>query len=285
MFAKNLSIVVCPLLLITNNKSKIMKKFLIVFLISAYGFAQSSVNEYKYVVVPKKFDFLKEENQYRMNTMTKFLLEESNFNAVYSDEMPADLKNNPCQGLKVDVINDSGLFTTKLKVVLKDCGDRIVYTSEEGKSKIKEYQGAYHEALRGAFKSLKALNYAYQPKEGESVVEVRNTPAAQLTPARTVEKPAEIVREVEASAATVVTNAKLSESDLGTLYAQPIANGYQLVDMTPQVVMFLKATSQQNMFIAQRGALSGTVYQDAGKWYFEYYDGGKLMKEELKIKF
>ncbi|UNZ00395.1 hypothetical protein MQE36_08655 [Zhouia spongiae] len=262
-----------------------MKKFLIVFLISAYGFAQSSVNEYKYVVVPKKFDFLKEENQYRMNTMTKFLLEESNFNAVYSDEMPADLKNNPCQGLKVDVINDSGLFTTKLKVVLKDCGDRIVYTSEEGKSKIKEYQGAYHEALRGAFKSLKALNYAYQPKEGESVVEVRNTPAAQLTPARTVEKPAEIVREVEASAATVVTNAKLSESDLGTLYAQPIANGYQLVDMTPQVVMFLKATSQQNMFIAQRGALSGTVYQDAGKWYFEYYDGGKLMKEELKIKF
>ncbi|ETN96719.1 hypothetical protein [Zhouia amylolytica] len=259
-----------------------MKKFLIVFLISAYGFAQSSVNDYKYVIVPKKYEFLKEENKYRLNTLTKFMLEEGNFNAVYSDEMPADLRLDPCKGLKVDVINNSGLFTTKLNVVFKDCGDRVIFTSEEGKSKIKEYQGAYHEALKRAFVSVKALNYKYQPKE-ESVT-VAAVPATPVTPAAKVEKP--VVTEKEAVTPAVVnTEARVSKSALGTLYAQPIENGYQLVDMSPKVVMYLKATSQQHMYIAQKGSLSGTVYKDGSNWYFEFYKDGKLKKELLDIKF
>ena len=42
--------------------------------------AQSNLNQYKYVIVPKKYEFLKEANQYQMNALTKFLFENRVFN-------------------------------------------------------------------------------------------------------------------------------------------------------------------------------------------------------------
>jgi hypothetical protein len=38
------------------------------------GFSQRNVNDYKYVIVPEKFDFQKEPNQFKLNQLTKFLL-------------------------------------------------------------------------------------------------------------------------------------------------------------------------------------------------------------------
>ena len=39
------------------------------------AFSQTNLNNYKYVIVPKKYDFLKEEDQFRLNGLTKFLFE------------------------------------------------------------------------------------------------------------------------------------------------------------------------------------------------------------------
>ncbi len=36
-------------------------------LISFYGTAQKDINNYKYIIVPKKFDFSKSEDQYQLN--------------------------------------------------------------------------------------------------------------------------------------------------------------------------------------------------------------------------
>ncbi len=84
--------------------------------------AQTNLNNYKYVLVPKKFDFLKEADQYQLNSLTKFLLEKENFTAIFDDEdFPEDLAKDRCLALEANVIDDSGLFKTKLTVQLQDC--------------------------------------------------------------------------------------------------------------------------------------------------------------------
>ncbi|MFN7100118.1 MAG: hypothetical protein ACK4M4_07065, partial [Flavobacterium sp.] len=57
-----------------------MKKYLLVafLMLSSLSKAQS-VNDYQAVIVPVKFDWLKQENQYRLNTMTKYNLEKAGF--------------------------------------------------------------------------------------------------------------------------------------------------------------------------------------------------------------
>ena len=51
-----------------------MKKIILLFiLITNYAFSQS-VNDYQSVIVPIKFDFLKSDDQYKLNTLTKLLI-------------------------------------------------------------------------------------------------------------------------------------------------------------------------------------------------------------------
>ena len=62
-----------------------------------------------------------------------------------------DLAQNNCLMLNANVVKIKGLLTTKLQLVLTNCKNTVVFSSEIGKSKLKEYQKAYHEALREAF--------------------------------------------------------------------------------------------------------------------------------------
>ena len=48
------------------------KSFLVMLLLLiSHSYAQS-VNDYSAVIIPIKYDFLRQENQYRLNTLTKF---------------------------------------------------------------------------------------------------------------------------------------------------------------------------------------------------------------------
>ncbi|MCX2679492.1 hypothetical protein OOZ15_06010 [Galbibacter sp. EGI 63066] len=265
------------------------------FLLSIGMYAQSDdLNNYKYIIVPKKFDFLKQKNQYRVNTFTKFQFEKSGFTAVYDDAKPEELQTNPCLGLTADVVNNSSMFTTKLNITLEDCRGDIVYTSSEGKSKTKDYQGAYQEALENAFRSIKTLNYAYDPVEAPSQPKVGTvsaqptvvstpTPVAEKTET-VVEETTTAVQEVKETPKTIVpAAAETVQTAKDALFAQPIANGFQLVDMTPKVVYKILKTTQPNYFILQ--GKSGVVFQKGGKWIAEYYEGATLKQEELNIKF
>ena len=111
-----------------------MKKsflFLLIFFVS-YSYAQS-VNDYKAVIVPLKYDFLKTENQYRLNTLTKFNLKKAGLEAFYTNEpIPADL-NDRCSLLYIDVLKENGFLTTKLFITLKDCYGKIIFQSVVGK--------------------------------------------------------------------------------------------------------------------------------------------------------
>ena len=128
-------------------------------LISFSSFSQTSVNEYKYVYVPDNYSFLKGNDQYQLNSLTVFLFEKNNFTVFNSlKNYPSDLATNSCLLLKSDLIKIKGFFKTKLQLVLTDCRDNIVFSSEIGQSKLKDFKKSFQEALRNTFVSVTELN-------------------------------------------------------------------------------------------------------------------------------
>lgn len=145
-----------------------MKNTFLLFVI--LGFTQfclgQDLNAYKHVKVPEKFEFLKEPNQYKLNELTEFLLDKYGFQAyMEGGEIPPEIRKNSCEGLTADVKNNSNMFRTKLQVILEDCNGRQVFVSEEGVSRIKDFEKSYHDALRKAFESLDKVDYSYDSGE------------------------------------------------------------------------------------------------------------------------
>lgn len=113
-----------------------------------------NLSDYSYVIVPQQFEFLSGKDQYKVNSMTKFYFDKNGFNAYLSDSAP---NANRCDGLYANVEELRTVFGTKLQVVLKDCNDNEVFRGNEGKSKYKEHDKSYQDALRKSFTSLETL--------------------------------------------------------------------------------------------------------------------------------
>jgi hypothetical protein len=136
-----------------------MKKFyLLVFLfisIVSTGISQKSLSDYSYVIVPEVYNFLKEKDEYQLNSLTKFLFNKYGFHAYFDRETPVNVQR--CDGLWADVIGSPGFVYTRIEVVLRDCYGAEVYKSNEGKSKEKNFKKAYFEAMRRSFESIEVL--------------------------------------------------------------------------------------------------------------------------------
>ena len=61
-------------------------QILITCLIVTSVFSQVNLNDYKYVIVPKKYDFLKEADQYQINSLSKFLFNKYGFQTLMEGE-------------------------------------------------------------------------------------------------------------------------------------------------------------------------------------------------------
>ena len=120
------------------------------------------------VVVPNKFAFLKSDNEYQLNILTKFLIEKQGFKAYMENEVPAELLNTPCNILRADVKNESNMMTSKLRLVLTDCANKEVFSSEVGKSREKEYKKSYQEALRNALAGNALATFKKQYQQSQS---------------------------------------------------------------------------------------------------------------------
>lgn len=266
-----------------------MKRYFLLFLlfISVSGYAQNTINNYKFVLVPERYSFLKQTDQYKLNTLTKRLLEEKGFTVYFDNsELPNEIAGNKCSALNVDVTEKNSMLSTKLTLTLKDCKGNVVFKSKEGKSREKEYDISYNLALRDAFTSLDEVKYAYTPAAAntDQPIAAATTPVAATTTAATA-----AVTTATATVAVSQTVAKAAIPEAtqvaGTLYAQPTANGYQLIDTTPKKVLTLFKTSSEDHFIADNGSANGIVFKRNDTWFFEYYKNGKLTAEKLLIKF
>jgi|SRR6218665_9634 len=250
-----------------------MKKiFVLCFFLSVFTGIAQSVNDYQYVIVPAKFSFLKKPNEYGLNMLTKKLLEKYGFVTFYdTDEFPVEVGDYNCNKLYADVEKDGSFVNTKLRVVLKDCKGNTLFATENGKSKEKEYGPAYIEALRGTAKSFDDLQYKYNGSVigiEKSIVKTTNDGTAVKT---------EII--------PVVTSTPVAPKGKDVYFAQPILNGFQLVDTAPKVIMKIYNTNSKDLFIAEKGELKGVLRNDAGNWVFEHYADGKLQSEAVYIKF
>lgn len=135
--------------------------FFFILLIANSTLQSQTLDDYKYVVVPSKFDFQKEANQHKINNLTRFLLAKYGFDAYLQGEaLPSDLNVNGCNTLYAH-LEEGGFLSTNIILSLLDCRGEVVYTSPEGKSKIKEFEPAYNEALREAFLGFETLGYTY----------------------------------------------------------------------------------------------------------------------------
>ena len=268
-----------------------MKRYVLVFFLFLYfsGYSQNTINNYKYVVVPEKFSFLKENDQYSLNSLTKVTLQDKGFTAYLDNaELPPELANNKCSTLSADLLEKSGMFTTSLTLILKDCHGNIIFKSKEGKSREKDYKAAYYMALKDAFTSMNQVSYTGNASTNEPAQPVATT-TASTEPVKQIAIPvasAEPVKStVAASAIPVKTTEAVTNQPAGTLYAQAIPNGYQLIDTTPKIVLTLLKTSAENYFIASNATANGIVLKKSEEWFFEYYKDGKLVSEKLLLKF
>ncbi len=185
---------------------------LILFLYVSISLAQSSIDAYKYIIVPKKYDFLKWENKYELNSLTKFLFEKQGYKTLLEgDNYPGDLMNNPCLALTVDVKEDSSMLTSKLVIELSNCYKKVVFTSVEGKSKKKEYKKSYHEALRNSFVSFEELEYSFDENlvvNKQVVKETLPQPNVPITSVVAVVPAVPVVKEVVEPVPPVVKEEK-----------------------------------------------------------------------------
>lgn len=242
-------------------------------LIFVLGFVSTTIqaqnlNEYKYVIVPIKYDFLSEKDQYQLNSLTEFLFEKYGFKAFLEvEKLPTDLLNNRCAALNAEVVSDSGFFSfvTKVKVVLKNCNGQVVFESEEGRSRLKKYKFAYQEALRDAFSSVEALDYSYSGKQ--QTLAKRNS--EETLPAE---------------------NPKLKNSNEPLRF---LKNGVEHTFEKQEKAFVLKKASDENPvaflnetstgnFIYRSEKINGSAYFDAtGNLVVEYFDEreGKMKKQ------
>ncbi|WP_452597359.1 hypothetical protein [Pontimicrobium sp. MEBiC01747] len=273
---------------------------LLAFFIISLLPAQVSLNEYKYVIVPNKFEFLKEADQYRLNSLTQYLFQKNGFIAVMEeDKLPEEIVKNSCLALKADVLSNSGMFKTKLKVELKNCNGEVVYTSLEGTSREKKYAVAYNNAIRAAFNSFKDLNYKYEPNEKTLAMAEAETKKEEeikrlkeeIKSLKAVEEKVKVVEQVKTEVKKPIEkevekeikkdNIKTFNKDV--LYAQPTNTGFQLVDTTPKVVYTLYASGQEHIFIVK--GRDAVIYKVDTGWVIAEQKGNRLEKKNLNIKF
>jgi hypothetical protein len=125
-----------------------------------------------------------------------------------------------------------------------------------------------------------------QPIHDETQIELEK--AKQAKAAVTQVDVKQSIKDQKAAASEEGTSAKMEKTAViggSVLFATPIENGFQLIDETSKVVMVLIKTLQPDYFNANVDKKYGVVFKKNKQWVFEYYFEGKLIVEDLNIKF
>ncbi|MBX2827321.1 MAG: hypothetical protein KTR22_04130 [Flavobacteriaceae bacterium] len=218
-----------------------MNKFVVaaLFIICSLtqSFSQKDLSSYSFVVVPDKYDFQFEKDQYQLNSLTKFLFNKHGFHAFFNNELP---NVERCDGLWADIVRESGFIWTKMRVVIKDCNDEVIYTSEEGRSKLKEYGKAYQDGIRKAFESIIALGVRQKEMNvfdfSEETSEVKNqvTEAGEVKEDRVEEKVEEVKESLPAEVldkTDIRSKDTFYENNGKVFILKEVAGGYKLYEL------------------------------------------------------
>lgn len=241
-----------------------MKK-IILFSMFLFSMLLTAQENYKVIVIPKKFDFQKSENQYNINTLCKLFFEKEGFKVVNEEEMlEQDFYKKRCELLYLN-INDVGtIFTTKVNIDIQDCKKEVLLHSIDVKTKEKDYYKGYNEVVKGALISLRGKLTIPNKNDKEEVVSNRVD-----TKTETVE--------------STTKDEKQSNSEI--LIAETTKNGYNLLNSNNRVIFELLKTSNPSVFTAKKGTINGILTLSGNNAKFEYYESNTLIVEEFQVKF
>lgn len=270
---------------------------LLFFFISLNFFAQSKLNAYKYVLIPRQFEKFGEDDKYQLNSLSVFEFKKLGFESYLEGEsLPQDMINNPCQVLHMRLQDDSNLFTSKVYILLDNCQKSQVFKSEMGRSKEKDYRRSYQAALRDAFASLEAEEYVYNSdlaiasNPAPSVpakVERTEVPVVLIDPVPVVSPTDEVspvlkTEEVKPVSVNSESYANTYGNDRLSFLLIPTDFGYQAyvseskVDYLKkgQVLGTFRKTSLPNVFMVSWKGENGETQETTG-----YFDD----KDQLKV--
>ena len=229
---------------------------ILLFVLSSTVLCQKRApNHHRYVIVKSSFDFLKQVDRYKTSSFTKFLFDKAGF-AAYLDneELPLDLLFNQCDAVYVDVKDASNLFNTKNYIQLQDCDGNVLFTSNEGVSKLKEYERVYRQAIRNAFASIEELNVVYNTIldkiRAKNLVDLNDRQKESkngsnvLSDAKDENNRSPKIDDPAPTGAAAAQPANL-------LYAKKTENGYRLTDRQGLITFALLNTSKQAKFIIE----------------------------------
>lgn len=255
-----------------------MKKYfsiLVIALISSLSFSQSSLNDYEMAIIPSKFKFQDEDNQYRINLTIKAFLKQKGFEAyVSSDALPEGFLDYNCNKVFVNAIEENTMFSTKIKIEFKDCKQVVLFTTDLGESRIKDYGAAYNEALRIALKSFDKAKYKFSGKT------YYDDEAQEKLKSRDIENVSNEITKVIKSE-TGVTYEKVTKNDKPTTGEVLV----KVINQANQQELVLYKTTRNAIYLCNQNGKSGVVFAKNEVWFFEYLDNGKIVSEKLDIKF
>ena len=229
-----------------------MKKYLVLLiaLFSIVTFAQNK----QAIIISSKFDFQEERNSFNINNMLKAILASNNYQVYFDDEvLPLEIAQNKCNALTGVLVDKSNMFLTKVKLQIKDCQNNLLFETAEVKSREKDFQTGFMEAIKLLSPELKK----YKP----AVIETKPL---------VIQK-----KEVVETPSQIVTNTSVKYQFL------EIANGYAIMDATPKVILQIYKTSNPTIFIADKFGVKGVFTKLNNKGIFEYYLNDKLVVEEF----
>lgn len=282
-----------------------MKKIVSILIICCFALlkvnSQTEVNSYKYIIVPLQYKFLKGENKYRLNTLTKQLFLKSGYEVYYDKQLiPADLFEDRCLAMYADVNEiDRGFRITNLEIELRDCKGELILKSDIGRSGINNHEKRFTTALRNAYDTFSDRLFYQETAKSTSTEEkvvdnktsdkplvksdvtldVYENSKKVVETKDTNEKEAESTTEITAGEQETVEEA----SDNEILYAQEVDNGYQLVNSESKVVMVLLKTGLDDVFNVKGN--DAIIFKKDGVWmYSENKENGVKLKP-LNIKF
>jgi len=269
-----------------------MKRLIISILLLSFTtviLAQGPLDQYKYVVIPNQFVFLKGKDTYNLNSLTKFLFNRKGFEAyLQEDELPPDLFQDRCLAAYAELVPAKGGFKQKrVMVIVKDCRNNILLESRVGKSGTNNHERAYQEATRDAFVTIDNLYYKYTPaskKEApaKEVVVAQSEP--QKVEASLKNPSVSVSGELAAAGGVAVATSQpqaMANSDVSfekkkveadaVLMALKTNYGYDVKDLTETVIMNLLSTAADDIYIVK--GQDAIVFKENGQWKISTNDG------------
>lgn len=144
------------------------------------------VSDYKYISIPEKFTTFKEN--FDLDMVLSKTLKSKKYVVLQGnkDQWPAEAKDNSCNVLNADVIDDSGFLRNKVVLQFKDCNSKVVLASK-GASNIKDYKEGFQDALKQTFVNV-PVSYPTMittQAETKSIEQVKETPVKENVSAST----------------------------------------------------------------------------------------------------